>query len=127
MSLATRLSVFFLAALAIALCGFSIARFAAILAMSPAVGHIHASINDRNGRHWRLAVRRIQSGSKSFFFPDRHEHGDGQLAGLKPGAATPANDGQSSLLKARVFGSLISPGRALPSFHFSPRFGPRRL
>jgi signal transduction histidine kinase len=35
---------------------------AGIVGLSPDVGHAHNSFTDRDGRHWRLVVRRIQAG-----------------------------------------------------------------
>jgi signal transduction histidine kinase len=69
----------------------------AILALSPDFGHIHGSFIDRGGRHWRLAVRRMQSGS---FPPDRHEHYEISSAGPKPRATRPSSENASSLILA---------------------------
>jgi two-component system, OmpR family, sensor kinase len=46
---------------------------ARVLSLSPDVGHIHGSIVDRAGRHWRLAVQGIPAGPTSASPPDRNE------------------------------------------------------
>ena len=73
---------------------------AEILSLSPEVGHIHGSFIDRGGRHWRLVVRRIQSGSSAFTLPDRHERRESSAAGAKPGASTRSSKSDSSLILA---------------------------
>jgi signal transduction histidine kinase len=71
-----------------------------ILELSPEIGHIHDSFVDRGGRHWRLAVRCIQSGSSSFIPLDRHEHRERSAAGRKRGATTPSRESTASLILA---------------------------
>jgi heavy metal sensor kinase len=72
----------------------------AVLVLSPEIGHIHDSFIDRGGKHWRLAVRRVQSGSSSFLLPDQHDHGDHYVARSKRGAPLQARDHKSSLILA---------------------------
>jgi signal transduction histidine kinase len=72
----------------------------AILGLSPEIGHIHGSFVDRGGRHWRLAVRCIQSGSSSFIPLDRHEHRESIARGRNPGLTTSSREGTSSLILA---------------------------
>ena len=70
------------------------------MSLSPEVSHIHGSFVDRAGRHWRVAVWCIQSGSFSFILPDRHEHRERSAAGAKPGASTQSSEWDSSLILA---------------------------
>jgi signal transduction histidine kinase len=72
----------------------------AVLGMSPEFGHIHASYIDRGARHWRLAVRRIASGSPSFIAPDRHDHRASWPASATPGEAQRPSEGKPSLIVA---------------------------
>jgi signal transduction histidine kinase len=72
----------------------------AVLELGPEYGHIHGSFIDRGGRHWRLAVRRIRSGSPSLIGMDRHEHDETIVASSKSGAMSGPLDGESSLILA---------------------------
>jgi heavy metal sensor kinase len=76
------------------------ADLAEILSLSPEVGHSHESFVDRSGRHWRLAVRRIQPGSSSLILPDRHEHRARSANRSKTNPRAPAGDSKASLILA---------------------------
>ena len=78
---------------------------AAIGAMAPGVGHVHALFTDRKGGSWRLVVRRVSAGNASDDESDHEEEGAGDAV-----KGTPPRRTASLILAAGTSASPIEVG-----------------